>query len=252
MLVHTGQHYDAKMSRRVLRRSGHAASPTSTSASARARTPSRRPQVMIGLEPVLVERAAGRGGRRGRRELAPSPARSWRRSWASPIAHVEAGLRCFDRTMPEEINRILTDRIARLCCFTPSRRRRREPPRARASTPERDPLRRQRDDRLAAAPAAADGRERAIRGELGLSPRGYASRRCTARPTWTTRRARAGSCGARRRWRRSVPVVFPVHPRTRARLDGAGLDALAATSSCVGAARLSRLPRAHRRARGSC
>ena len=37
-----------------------------------------------------------------------------------PVAHVEAGMRSYDRAMPEELNRVLTDHASRCCCARPS------------------------------------------------------------------------------------------------------------------------------------
>ena len=73
-----------------------------------------------------------------------------------PVAHVEAGLRSFDRSMPEEINRILTDPLSDLLFIhSPEARRNllREGVRRRP-----DPRRRQHDDRHARGDAARASR----------------------------------------------------------------------------------------------
>ena len=65
-----------------------------------------------------------------------------------PVAHVEAGMRSYDRTMPEELNRVLADHAVRRCCC------------ARPSTPA-ETLRGERGGRRGRRGRRRDGRRRA-------------------------------------------------------------------------------------------
>ena len=139
-----------------------------------------------------------------------------------PVAHLEAGLRSGDRTMPEEINRVVVDAVADLL-WTPS--------------PDAD-------DNLRREGIAADRIERvgnvmidayvlmetaidraAMPAVLGLTPRGYAVV-TMHRPSNVDDAAQLSEVvGQLVRMQARIPVVFPVHPRTRARLDQYGLMA---------------------------
>jgi UDP-N-acetylglucosamine 2-epimerase (non-hydrolysing) len=138
-----------------------------------------------------------------------------------PIAHVEAGLRSFDRRMPEEINRIVTDRLADLL-LTPSRDGN-ENLRAEGTPAEKihlvgnvmiDTLQRH-------LPLAR--RDRLI-GRIPLGDGPYAVL-TLHRPSNVDERAALGSIlEAVRTVAARMPVVFPVHPRTRSRLREFNLE----------------------------
>lgn len=121
VLVHTGQHYDPEMSDNFFRDLG--IGPPDVSLDVRSGTHAQQTaRVMERIEPVIVERrpewvvVVGDVNSTLAAALvtAKLPAQIGAR-----LAHVEAGLRSRDCQMPEEVNRVLTDRLSDLL-LTPS------------------------------------------------------------------------------------------------------------------------------------
>jgi UDP-N-acetylglucosamine 2-epimerase (non-hydrolysing)/UDP-GlcNAc3NAcA epimerase len=135
-----------------------------------------------------------------------------------PVAHVEAGMRSFDRTMPEELNRVLTDHLSDLLLApTPAA----EENLRRESVAGRVEL---VGDVMVDVARLMAPRARA-RTDV-LAPRGVAGGDYVLATAH-----RAGNVDDPERLARLVdlllelpgPVVLPLHPRTRARLEAAGL-----------------------------
>jgi len=116
-LVHTGQHYDRVMSE-VFFSELDMPQPDCNLGVGSGTHAQQTAAVMAALEPVLLERKPDLVVVYGdvNSTLAAALVSSKLRV---ALAHVEAGLRSSDRTMPEEINRLLTDQISDLL-FTPS------------------------------------------------------------------------------------------------------------------------------------
>lgn len=116
-LVHTGQHYDAKLSDAIFRELDLPEPDVNLGVGSGSHA-EQTGQVLVGMERCLIERRPDMVLVYGdvNSTLAATLAAV---KLQIPVGHVEAGLRSGDRTMPEEINRLVTDRLASVL-FTPS------------------------------------------------------------------------------------------------------------------------------------
>jgi UDP-N-acetylglucosamine 2-epimerase (non-hydrolysing) len=116
-LVHTGQHYDTNMSEVFFQELGIPA-PDQNLAVGSGSHAQQTAAVMASFEPVVLEYQPDTVLVYGDVNSTLAAALVCAKL-GIPVAHVEAGLRSFDRTMPEEVNRLLTDQLSDLL-FTPS------------------------------------------------------------------------------------------------------------------------------------
>lgn len=215
ILVHTGQHYDPEMSDRFFEElaiprpdyelhvgsGGHGW---------------QTGQMLIGIEEVLqAERPDWTlvyGDTNSTLAGALAAAKLGMR-----VAHVEAGLRSFNRSMPEEHNRVLTDHCSDLL-FCPTASAAEQLAREGLTSGVRVVGDVMFDAALQFAGLARE-RSNALQ-ELGLAPKSYALA-TLHRPYNVDDGERLGQV-LDALGRLEMPVVFPVHPRTRARLAEMG------------------------------
>lgn len=216
VLVHTGQHFDDELSRIFFTELGLPA-PDRELKIARGSNTSQTARMLAALEPVLADVAADVLIVYGDTNSTLAGALAGAQA-GIPVAHVEAGMRSFDRSMPEELNRVLADHAgALLLCSSEVavENLRREDVRGAVELVGDVMV----DVALLVQPRARK-RLDLVRAH-GLEPGQYVL--ATAH--------RAGNVDDPERLRLlvelllAVPtaVLFPVHPRTRARLLDAGL-----------------------------
>jgi UDP-N-acetylglucosamine 2-epimerase len=216
VLVHTGQHFDDELSAVFFDELGLPAPDRELNISRGSNT-SQTARMLSALEPVLAELAPHAVLVYGDTNSTLAGALAGAQS-AVAVAHVEAGMRSFDRSMPEELNRVLADHASDLLLCS--------------SQVAVENLRRERvagaiekvgdvmvDVALAIQPRARSRLDLVT--ARGVQPGEYVL--ATAH--------RAGNVDVPDRLRALVelllaiplPVVFPVHPRTLARLQDTGL-----------------------------
>jgi UDP-N-acetylglucosamine 2-epimerase (non-hydrolysing) len=217
LVVHTGQHYDARMSDAFFRDLGLPEPDVYLGVGSGSHA-QQTAAVMQSFEPVVLKEKPDWALVVGdvNSTLACALVCS---KLNIKVAHVEAGLRSRDRTMPEEINRLLTDQIADLL-LTPSQD---ADANLLAEGIPADKIRFVGNvmiDSLFSQLKRAEGS--GVRQDLGIEGQDYAALTLHRPSNVDDPATFARILDALEAISRRLPVVFPVHPRTRARLSEFG------------------------------
>jgi len=221
ILVHTGQHYDVKMSDVFFTDLGMAAPDVYLGVGSGSHA-EQTARIMIELEKIFLREKPDLVSVVG--DVNSTVAGALVASkMGIRISHVEAGLRSFDRTMPEEINRIVTDRISDLL-LTPS-------PDADANLLKEgvDPsfihfVGNVMIDTLLSSKARAE--KLSTLKDLGLTAGNYAVCTLHRASNVDDPKVLSGLLSALAHVAARLPILFPVHPRTRKMLADQGLSGM--------------------------
>lgn len=219
VVVHTGQHYDRAMSEIFLEQLGVGA-PDHMLGVGSGSHAMQTARVMRSLEPLLLELAPDL-------VLVPGDVNSTLAAALTAakldirVGHVEAGLRSFDRTMPEEVNRVLTDQLSSLL-FTHSPEASEHLLREGCSERDIHVVGNTMIDTLVAMRQRIDALDAA--GANGLR-RGDYLVVTLHRPALVDGPLLRVALEHLDAVARTVPVIFPIHPRTRAAMVAGGISA---------------------------
>ncbi|TLY32976.1 MAG: UDP-N-acetylglucosamine 2-epimerase (non-hydrolyzing) [Nitrospirae bacterium] len=213
-LVHTGQHYDRQMSELFFEQLGMPEPDLHLQVGSGSHG-EQTGLIMLRLESVLTEQRPDLVMVFGDVNSTVAAALCAAKLGIK-VAHVEAGLRSFDRTMPEELNRILTDHLSDFLFTTE--------PSARKNL-LREGIAEERIFFVGnvMVDTLLKHRERAktlnMKEEFGLPPRPYGLLTLHRPSNVDNDDTLAGILGAVQDLATELPIVFPCHPRTRQQLE---------------------------------